>query len=419
MKKLLIAIIAALTFSVSSVSAAEKPIGFSWDVPIHISQADGKYQTDFDITAYAPTGKTYYVDNAKGSNSNDGLSPIKAFKSMSTALSKTDGKVIMVAAGVYARIDSIQGLKINRDVSIKAYGGRVIFGSHDLLKWTLAPGYTKTYQATRSSVDTVYDAAAVNQFGDYKKYAKKSSVSEVNAQMGSWTQDGDKVYVHRWNDGVPGLSIRVNVLVPTAKVSGNVTVYAEGIDFIGGLIVTNEVATDNPRFYAKDCKFKYSERDNGLKVLGAEVYLVNCEAAQNAQDGFNYHARLGVISKAVEINCIGRNNGSIDNNDNGSTIHDGGKIIRVNGQYFGNLGPNVADVGNGTESWILGSTAYDSKSKTPQNFTFSASGGTMTAWMDTCQSYGSTFGIMLDKGAQVFTRNSRLEGKQLGATSTF
>src|SRR5699024_7269484 len=46
----------------------------------------------------------------------------------------------------------------------------------------------------------------------------------------------------------------------------------------------------------------------------------------------------------------------------GSTMHDGGQIIRVNGAYYRNEGPNVADVNDGTQSWNLGCIGLESRS---------------------------------------------------------
>jgi hypothetical protein len=41
-------------------------------------------------------------------------------------------------------------------------------------------------------------------------------------------------------------------------------------------------------------------------------------------------------------------------------MHDGGKIIRVNGAYYNNYGGNVADIG-GSQTYNYGVVAFDSK----------------------------------------------------------
>ena len=111
----------------------------------------------------------------------------------------------------------------------------------------------------------------------------------------------------------------------------------------------NTGAGQTPKLYAKDCKFLYGQSGVAgcLTVNGvAEVYLQGCEAAFGGQDGFNYHVLNSVVPKVVEIDCVGRSNGTAngDDNDNGSSIHENGDICRINGEYYGNLGPNVVDI---------------------------------------------------------------------------
>src|SRR5699024_3407986 len=115
------------------------------------------------------------------------------------------------------------------------------------------------------------------------------------------------------------------------------------------------------------CSWKYmhGNQQGGLELVGGDAYLQNCVASQNRADGFNYHHGNGRKNRVIEVDCIGRFNGnrlSAIHSDNGSTMHDGGQIIRVNGAYFGNEGPNVADVNDGTQSWNLGSIGLESRS---------------------------------------------------------
>src|SRR5699024_1944379 len=115
------------------------------------------------------------------------------------------------------------------------------------------------------------------------------------------------------------------------------------------------------------CSWKYmhGNQQGGLELVGGDAYLQNCVASQNRADGFNYHHGNGRKNRVIEVDCVGRFNGnrpSPIHSDNGSTMHDGGQIIRVNGAYYRNQGPNVADVNDGTQSWNLGCIGLESRS---------------------------------------------------------
>lgn len=178
---------------------------------------------------------------------------------------------------------------------------------------------------------------------------------------------------------------------------------------------------NRPTLYAKDCSFKYAGASNGLTSLGAIVYLQNCIASRNYDDGFNYHAYEGYAPWAVEINCIGRRNGITSDTDNGSTIHDGGSVLRLNGEYFLNKGRNVHDVTNGTQSWNLGVYSHDS-SGSPADCNFAVgTGGSDTAkmWLDCCKSDDSATDIEIATGATCYTRHLLSGGVFIGTPTAY
>ena len=88
--------------------------------------------------------------------------------------------------------------------------------------------------------------------------------------------------------------------------------------------------------------------------------MKDCVAAKNIDDGFNYKKGAGVTPYSVEIDCIGRDNGLTGDIDNGSTMHEGGRIVRIMGEYMRNVGRNVHDIDNNSQSWNLGCNAHDS-----------------------------------------------------------
>lgn len=393
----------ALKLAMIGKEKIQVPSGLGYTPPFNVyhDRYSNLFLTDFDVSKYQPTGKTYYV-SATGSASNDGLTYATAFSSIGTALSKGDADVIMVGYGIYERSKGFSGYTISRNVSIKAFGGPVTFSAHDTLTWTVASGYTNTYQATRSLVDLVWDAKTPDALGDYTRLTKQTSIALVDANPGSWYSDGTTLYVRTSDSRQPDSNIRAYLDVAHAVISGNVTVYMEGINIEGGieaLKVTNGAGGLNPTFYAKNCKFKYSTTYNGLTSQGAKTFLFNCEASRNYADGFNYHIFNSVNCTSIEINCTGRNNGySTQDNNNGSTTHDGNTIIRINGNYYSNYGPNIADVNN-SKTWCVNCNSHDSldgqpgytPSQVSQETNYYMDG---QMWLDSCNSKGTLYDLV-------------------------
>lgn len=379
------------------------PSNLGYTPPFKVYQDDFGIYTDYTIEKYKNTGGTsYYVSNS-GSDSNNGLTWATAFSSMSKALSMSDVGTVYVKFDVYDRNRGLSAVTVNKNVNIIAVGGKVIFSAHNTLTWSLTAGQTNTYQAARSTVESVWDAKSVDALGDYKQLTKKTSIAEVEANAGSWYADSTTVYVHAHDNRIPDSFIRVYLAVPNGLInSGTAKVYLEGITFDGGiepLKVTNGNATAMPTVYAKNCKFKYGSQSNGATIQGANSFFVGCEAARNNLDGFNYHIYNNLKAVPIEIDCIGRNNGyTTQDNNNGTTTHDAITSVRVNGSYYGNKGPNVADVGGG-KSWVVNSLGHTSMAIADvQNTNFQVDG---LMWLDECKSYNSPYDIATTTSASI------------------
>lgn len=164
--------------------------------------------------------------------------------------------------------------------------------------------------------------------------------------------------------------------------------------------------------YAINCSYKYSGGTSGLNGFNVEgrcfTYSKNCIAASNLADGFNYHNWSGSPPPvSVEIDCVGRNNGfNTGGTNNGSTTHDGGTIIRVNGKYFENQNRNIHDV-NDAYSWNLGSVVFGSRGPDNQvNFAAGTGTDTTQMWLDQCTSDGSLFDYEARPDSRIFTHDS-------------
>lgn len=232
---------------------------------------------------------------------------------------------------------------------------------------------------------------------------------------------GGAVYLHLSDDRAPDSDVHVFRNMSAAYcLRDGITVYLEGIEFQGGTnapcYFRNASATGGLKVYAKNCTFKYGGATGGLAIEGAdEVISQGCTAARNQNDGLNYHVRNGIVVNAVEINCVGRDNGNYAGNDSdnqGSSMHDAGTVVRVMGDYYRNGGQNVADVG-ASSTWMLGSLLHHSVATTAgvqANFDESAG----TAWLDRVTSSDSTYDLKATSGT-IHTREIVSGGNNTGA----
>jgi hypothetical protein len=262
------------------------------------------------------------------------------------------------------------------------------------------------------------------------RYNKKETVAEVSETKGSWAYVNRVLYVRTKDDRTPDANI-VNLSNDTTLYingNGNVNVFLQNLTVFGGrraVYAKNNAETDNIKFTAIDCKFVNSVDENNDVVMieGVKLSILkNCEASQGRKDGFNYHAKNNVIANAIEINCTGKYNGVIGNNSNqGSTIHDGGQIIRINGMYYGNSGSNIADSGTGTKSWNIGCVAFESNAVAEtdsRNVNYYAYQDASII-LDTCTGFGSEYNV--GGAGNIYIRNPRFTGDlaQSGITPTF
>lgn len=402
------------------------PEKFTWkDAPINIFQdATGEIITDFDAEVFKPdvSGKTtYYVNIATGHDTNNnGLSPSSPFKSIHVARNKPDVGVIEIASGMYEDqfgFNNSAGAANSKDIIIRAAKDEnvIISAGRFKLTWVKTPEKTNVYQITRSSVAGVYDLKFVDEHGDHQRLTATSSVDEVDATPGSYYTNGVTLYVHT-SDSRAADQLFVALDLYNFKTVGNYKVYLEGIKFWGGkegcVSASLSTSTDTPIIAAKNCEFKYSTNGaGGFMTLGVTSYAQNCVCAWNSRDGFNYHKGGPVVAKAIEVNCIGRSSGigRGTDQDNGSTMHDGGKAIRVNCTYHSNEGPNVHDITVECESWFVGCESYGSKAKSIARRTNYRVEDNAKMWLDSCIGFDSDSSLYGSTTCEIYLRNSAFD----------
>ena len=209
------------------------------------------------------------------------------------------------------------------------------------------------------------------------KLTKTNSSSDTAATYAAYNYDisNGAIIVHLPGNTQPtaeNLFIDINTgtsISIRSAANVDITFYIEGVNVWGAnyALYADSSAGGTVKVIGVDSSFWHSNRYNVISLLGADGYFQRCEAAYGYRDGFNYHAATGgQVSNAIEIDCFGHDNGleadpQSEESNNGSTIHDGGKIIRINGGYYRNAGGNIAETNPDTTSYNYGCILYDSR----------------------------------------------------------
>lgn len=425
----------------SKVKKYKYPSWWNWkDAPINIYSDATHFFTDLDVSKFKNTGgKNIYVDPVKGTSSNNGLTEATPTQSLLKAyMLASDNDTIICMDGIYKRPSLMENQKIEKNLNIIAKNkGKAFLFYADDHTYTKTINYKNVYQTTRSNVKKVVDISLLDAYNQTVELTKVNDLATCETTEGSWYSDNTNLYVHMYGQAIPDNSNVVALLSGQGPIyvdcqTKNVNLYVEGIRIFGSntgnIFFANSAQYKTPNIYGKDCGFHYASGDmnngNSVNILGAAIAIFqNCICDFSTKDGFNYHAQNGTVTNAIEINCVGKTNGDnsivgAENTNNGSTIHDGGKAIRINGTYYENMGCNVADVHIGTQSLNLGCVGYNSKSQVQDmtNSDFGTQQPDAVMLLDSCVSFGSLHGITSYSGTKVHIKNTLYETKQGGGS---
>lgn len=405
------------------------PDGFTWtDHPLagklFVDQY-GVFSTTFDpATRKYSGGTTYYVDGINGNDANSGTSPGSgnALQSIIAAVNKPDAGTVMVLGYSYGtpyyRGRAFNNATLGKHINIIGYGGSDVYiTTHDVLTFTLVAGQTSTYQTTRSNVTECMDmiAGAPGQ-----RLTKVASIAACEALTGSWHQNGSTLYVHAADNRnlstTNASRIWALLNVPNFKNVGDYMTYLENVKLYGGMDCVRVEGTTSTGAQATLVNVETGMSQalgggNNVSIYGGDAVLVNCETTRSGQDGNNYHALNGKIPHVVEVGCRSTDNGH-SASDQCSTIHDGGKIIRVAGTYRNATASTIADVNAGTESWNLGCVADGAGvgfANWQIGLTTDTSGTPPKMWLHACSSANATYSVAAYGIGQAMSRGSRLE----------
>lgn len=366
--------------------------------PIKVITDGHFWKTDYEKNKFKNTSDnavTYYVSpDGKWDNRGTRESPYSLYQAVKVA---NDGDTIIMMDGEY-RADNHQGFdeltlnKINKSINIIGEGSpKFIRGRRKTFSYDADSGL---YKLVQTNAQKVLDNNGV-------LHPTVKTLSECKTTKGSTYSDGTNIYANI----EPNLLENVLVLeygagfdvMPTNK---SIKLYIENVGFYGGMwnIRTGSAANYSCEIVCDHCDFAYQvdAARSGAMFRSTESLLVNCNAHDAMQDGFQYtkmtdgNASFGF----VEINCNGYSNGHIsnDNTCNGTTSHSGICGIRINGNYYDNHGGNVADVQTNTQSVNCGCVAMNSCASDDgykQGFGLQQAGAVM--WLYDCIAVGNFY----------------------------
>ena len=265
------------------------------------------------------------------------------------------------------------------------------------------------WSSSRTSTGVIYDKANLTG-SEWTQLQPVASSTECRNAVNSTYTDGTTIYVHRVDGLQPTDS---NTMIGTTTI--NVRPAEDGLTIIYGMkmyggpdaISCNMGANTNSTVILVNCESGYTQT-NAADFNGARISIsVNHKCVGGGNDGFNYQSGVsGLEQLAAEINCTGRGFGrySGDDNNNASSMHDNGKIIRVGCNYDDSLGPVVIDVNNAI-SWNVNCKSGATFGVSGTLSASWAAGVGATMYLDSCVATGGSEFDAVGTG-DVFVRNS-------------
>ena len=271
----------------------------------------------------------------------------------------------------------------------------------------------KTYYISPNGLDTNDGLTPDNPFLTLTKALEQKNVLNVICLSGEYTSANGIVNTNVSSVNLIGIGDCIYNFgsAESIQVIGNC--YIENITFKGGWQNINSRLTDNNTLIIYKCQFIDCKAFNSCSFTGGNYYLEDCYCKGSYYDGFNYHNYRENNTRAVEINCRTEITGNesiysteTGNSCNGSTIHNDGRIIRLNCKYKISHGGVVADKTG--MSYNIGCVAEYSTITNDEDDRFKANywfEDATKAWLIGCKSSGSKYDISCALGAEVYTDN--------------
>lgn len=415
-----------------------KPTAFDWNFGYNIFKNDAqKYFIDWRglfVEKVKPDYDRltkYYVDNVNGLDTNNGLTPQTAFKTISKATT-VGARNIILAKGLWLFNEGLRVITDDNTTTepfiIRCLNGKAQFVNGykaDTYVWTLN---NNVYSASRSNVVNVIDTSNTDENNLFRNLKRVSSITEVQNTVNSWYTDGTLVYIRTFNNRQPDASIVLIFETQNTYIAGqNVPyVYMENIESYAdntaqSLIIRNNTTTQfNTKVYLKSCGGVGNSRGNGLAIDNIkEAILESCYGANVLRDALNYHTSLlpnsYIPMKVLEIDCYGYNMGvdsTTETSSNGSTTHEGITIVRLNTRVFKGRGSVVADVNSGAMSLNLSVESNEDLINDGSGTSFRINGSGSKMWLFDCVGYNLTIpaakSLVVNSGSNAYYNSNSI-----------
>jgi hypothetical protein len=270
--------------------------------------------------------------------------------------------IIYLAAGDY---NDRWAAPVSRNLSVVCPSGKANINKFDLgITWVSQGGNVWLASGQTGACGMVQDFSVLDSYGNPKKMELRLTQSEVTANANSFFlgSSGNAVYVRTFDNRSPDANIKLSKTgVNGVATVTSTTFYAKNLIFNSGTDAFLLSGNSSGRAIFNGCTFRFGQGNNLSTVNATQHYLFDCFAFHARKDGFNYHVNSGT-GRTFEQNCIAKFNGVWANEtnapkNNGSTIHDGGLIIRLNGLYEENMNRQCHDVSPNTISYNVGCIA--------------------------------------------------------------
>lgn len=391
------------------------PEGFTFDdhgINIYRGLVSKSVYTDFNPeTKRIQASLEIYVDPDAGDDSAPGteIDPLRtlvaAIDKMNTA---AESATIILNAGQYysGDIGDLSSLNILENFNIVCENGTAELIQGDVFSgWIQDSTYTNLWYADIVGAPALwgYDRKNRDEYGEEIPIRPRNQ-SDANSIPNSCFVDGQRVYVHLYDGREPDSDVVILRDLPSLYLRDRLF-YLKNIEFHGGShgsggVYTAHAAGDS---CTNNCRFSYAYSGNAFAALrgrdGRIFHFRTTASYSRTLDGFNYHkGSQSLASDIVEIECNGHHNGlMMSANNNGTTMHDGGRSIRINSTYTHNMNRNVHDINDGTECWLLGVDAgsaqtTDTDEYNSANYILGRRGANdeTKAWLDSCTSSGDS-----------------------------
>ncbi|MCO6367839.1 hypothetical protein GBO34_00740 [Roseivirga pacifica] len=330
---------------------------------------------DYAITTHSNLigGGVVWVDGPNGNDANDGTESFPV-KTIPRAL-ELNPSHIKILEGSYRPFDfRATDVQANKIKILQAVGKVTICELADdaaTATWVQHSSYGAIYSMNLNSaykdVLTVLDHSQQDRVGQPRSLHPYNSVIELNTfsnGTGYFHDTGTDTLYLRYTSSIDVNSIKSNLEIVTGDASSKCLFYGTKILFEGPFFFKGVFL--QPLYYSPTSSRPYLYMDlksddgpnvsyaitHGLDSLGATTYLQGVWIHRTRGDNFHYTDST-VPSYGVEIDVYstfaGNKEGypSAANTSNGSSIHGNCEIVRFNGLYELNFGPEIVDTGNG------------------------------------------------------------------------